>query len=85
MSGSKVQLRDLVEKYLGAAGGYGCEVAIASLGFSREVVEEAFSVFDEDYQIGRFFHFRRGPGESYSIDGFPQTHVAIDAEIQGIL
>jgi hypothetical protein len=85
MSGSKVELREIVEKYLSAAGGYGREVAISSLGFSREQVEEAFSVFDEDYHIGRFFRFRHGPGESYTIDGFPQTHVAIGAEIQEIL
>lgn len=85
MSGSKLQLREVVEKYLGAAGRYGSEVAISTLGFSREEVEEVFSAFDEDYHIGRFFHFRQGTGEAYNIDGFPQTHVAIDAEIQGIL
>jgi hypothetical protein len=85
MSGSKVQLREVVEKYLGAAGGYGREVPISALGFSREEVEEVFSAFDEDYHIGRFFRFRQGTGETYTIDGFPQTHVAIDADIQGIL
>jgi hypothetical protein len=85
MSGSKVQLREVVEKYLGAAGGYGREVPISVLGFSREEVEEVFSAFDEDYHIGRFFRFRQGTGETYTIDGFPQTHVAIDADIQGIL
>jgi hypothetical protein len=85
MSGSKVQLREVVEKYLGAAGGYGREVAISALGFSREEVEEVFSAFDEDYHIGRFFHFRQDAGETYTIDGFPQTHVAIDDEIREIL
>ena len=85
MSGSEVELRQVVEKYLGAAGGYGREVAISSLGFSREEVEEVFSAFDEDYHIGRFFHFRQGTGETYTIDGFPQTHVSIDAAIQSIL
>ena len=85
MSGSKLQLRGIVEKYLGAAGGYGKEIAISALGFSREEVEEVFSAFDEDYHIGRFFHFRQGTGETYTIDGFPQTHVEIDGEIQEIL
>jgi hypothetical protein len=85
MSGSKVQLREVIEKYLPAAGGYGHEVAISALGFSREEVEDVFSLFDEDYHIGRFFHFRQGTGESYTIDGFAQTHVTIDAEIQSIL
>ena len=80
-----MQLREVVEKYLGAAGDYGREVPISALGFSREEVEEVFSAFDEDYHIGRFFRFRQGTGETYTIDGFPQTHVAIDADIQGIL
>lgn len=85
MSGSKVQLREVLEKYLAASGGYGHEIAISALGFSREEVEDVFSAFDEDYHIGRFFHFRQGAGESYSIGGFPQSHVAIDDEIQSVL
>ena len=85
MSQPKLQLREVVEKYLAAAGGYGHEVALGALGFSREEVEDAFSLFDEDYHIGRFFHFRSAAGESYMIDGFPQTHVSIDASIQSIL
>jgi hypothetical protein len=85
MSGSKVQLREVVEKYLAASGGYGREVAISALGFSREEVEYVFSAFDEDYHIGRFFHFRQATGESYTIDGFPQTHVTIDPDVQSIL
>jgi hypothetical protein len=85
MSGSKVQLREVVEKYLGAAGGYGKEIAISTLGYSREEVEDVFSAFDEDYHIGRFFHFRQAAGEAYTIDGFEQTHVTIDSDIQSIL
>lgn len=85
MSGSKLQLQEVVQKYLAAAGGYGHEIAISVLGFSREEVEDVFSAFDEDYHIGRFFHFRQGAGESYSVGGFPQSHVAIDPEIQGVL
>jgi hypothetical protein len=85
MSGSRVQLREVIEKYLAASGGYGREAALSSLGFSREEIEDVFSIFDEDYHIGRFFHFRLQAGESYTIDGFPQTHVSIDSEIQTIL
>jgi len=87
MSGSKVQLKEVLEKYLAAAGGYGREVALSSFGFSREEIEDVFSLFDEDYHISRFFHFScaAGAGASYTIDGFPQTHVAIDKEIQSIL
>ncbi len=85
MSGYKVQLQELVEKYLAAAGGYGHEIAISALGFSREEVEDVFSAFDEDYHIGRFLHFRQGAGESYSIGGFQQSHVTIDGGIQSVL
>jgi hypothetical protein len=85
MSGSKLQLRELVQKYLAASGSYGHEIAISALGFSREEVEDVFSAFDEDYHIGRFFHFRQGAGVNYSIGGFPQSHVAIDSEIQSVL
>jgi hypothetical protein len=85
MSGSKVQLKDVVEKYLAASGGYGREVALSALGFTRGEIEDVFSIFDEDYHIGRFFHFSRAVGASYEIDGFPQTHVSIDSEIQSIL
>lgn len=85
MSGSKLQLGELVEKYLAKSGEYGREIPISDLGFSREEVEEVFSAFDEDYHIGRFFRFRLGAGENYSIGGFPQTHVLIEREIRTIL
>jgi hypothetical protein len=78
-------LREVVEKYLAAAGGYGRPAALSSLGFSRAEVEQVFSVYDEDYHISRFFQLRNESGESYDINGFPQTHVTIDAEIQSIL
>jgi hypothetical protein len=77
--------REVVEKYLAAAGGYGKPAALSSLGFSRAEVEQVFSVYDEDYHISRFFQLRNQSGESYDINGFPQTHVTIDAEIQSIL
>jgi len=78
-------LRGAVEKYLAAGGGYGRGVALAAFGLGRADTEAMFSAFDEDYHFSRFFHFSNGAGESYSINGFPQTHVAIDAEIQEIL
>lgn len=85
MSGSKVQLKEVVEKYLAASGGYGQKVPLASFGFSREEIEDVFSLFDEDYHISRFFHFSLAAGASYTIDGFPQTHVSIDSDIESIL
>jgi len=78
-------LRELVEKYLAAAGGYGKSVSLTSLGLTREETERVFDVLDEDYHISRFFHFSNAVGASYQINGFPQTHISIDAEIQTIL
>jgi hypothetical protein len=78
-------LREAIDKYLAVAGGYGAPVALSALGDSREEVERIFSAFDEDYHISRFFHFQCAAGVKYQISGFPQTHVAIDAEIRSIL
>jgi hypothetical protein len=78
-------LRELVEKYLAAAGGYGRSIALTSLGLSREETERVFDVLDEDYHISRFFHFSNAAGASYQINGFPQTHISIASEIQTIL
>ncbi len=80
-----MQLREAVEKYLQLAGEYGKIAALSAFGLSKENTQKVFSVFDEDYHISRFFHFRLDSGESYDINGFPQTHVSIDSEIQSIL
>jgi hypothetical protein len=80
-----VTLREAIDRYLAAAGGYGRPVALAALGQSHEETERSFSLFDEDYHISRFIHMRNDSGESFQINGFPQTHVSIDAEIQSIL
>ena len=78
-------LKDIVEKYLAVAGGYGKSIPLAALGDSREDVESTFGAFDEDYHISRFMRFQNDSGTAYQINGFPQTHVAIHAEIQTIL
>jgi hypothetical protein len=84
-----IGLADIVRKYLAAAGAYGQQAPLAALGFSKQEIEDAFGVFDEDYHISRFFHFtREGEADSqiaYQINGFPQTHVFIDADVQSIL
>jgi hypothetical protein len=67
------------------AGGYGQFVAISSLGLSRVEAEKAFDILDEDYHISRFFHFRNDGGETYQINGFPQTHFSIDSDVESIL
>jgi hypothetical protein len=78
-------LHEAIDKYLVVGGGYGKAVALATLGHSHEEVERSFSLFDEDYHISRFIHLRNDAGETFQINGFPQTHVSIDAEIQSIL
>jgi hypothetical protein len=84
-----MSLKELVEKYLAAAGDYGKPVPIAALGISREETERVFDFLDEDYHISRFFHFQdaasAGSGASFQINGFQQTHISIDAEIRDIL
>ena len=78
-------LSELVRRYLAGAGGYGKFMAISSLGLSRSETEKAFDILDEDYHISRFFQFLNENGEAYEINGFPQTHFAIDSEIESIL
>lgn len=85
-----MNLSDLVKKYLAASGGYGKSVALVSLGYSREETQRLLSALDEDYHISRFFHFSNAArasasAPSFDINGFPQTHVSIDPEIQSIL
>jgi hypothetical protein len=80
-----IELKEIVERYLAAAGGYGKQVPLTSLGLSKEQIESLFSTFDDDYHISRFLHFACAAGADFQINGFPQTHVAIDEEIQSIL
>lgn len=80
-----MSLREIVERYLGVAGGYGKVVPISALGLSRAEAEKTFDVLDEDYNISRFIHFMCAAGADYSINGFPQSHLSIDSDIQSIL
>jgi len=78
-------LRELVDRYLSAAGNFGISAALSSFALSHAETERLFSGYEEDYHISRFFNFSQDTGASFSINGFPATHVAIDAEIQSIL
>lgn len=80
-----LRLKDAVEKYLEIAGGYGRPAALDDFKWNREDTERLFSALDEDYHISRYFHFSIAAGGHYSINGFPHTHVTIDAEIQTLL
>ena len=78
-------LREVVEKYLAIAGGFSFLAPLADFGMERQEVERVFGAFDEDYHISRYFHFSRGSGDAYTINGFEHTHVSIDSEIQEVL
>jgi hypothetical protein len=86
-----LSLGDAVEKYRQLAGGFGRPLALASFGLSPEETQRVFGIFDEDYHISRFFHFSLQPAaaghssQTFQINGFPQSHVALDAEIESIL
>jgi hypothetical protein len=78
-------LRELVDRYLSAAGTFGIPAALSSFALNHAETERLFSSYDEDYHISRFLHFSQDAGTAFSINGFPATHVAIDPEIQSIL
>lgn len=81
-----MQLRELVEKYREIAGEFGKVVPLESFGLTREETEQFFGSLDEDYHISRYFHLSKVSGAAaYTINGFPHSHVSIDAEIQTTL
>jgi hypothetical protein len=81
----EMSLREIVDKYLAASGGYGKVVPLSALGLSRAEAEKTFGVLDEDYNISRFFHFQCAAGANFTINGFPQSHISIDDGIKSIL
>jgi hypothetical protein len=89
--GATMTLREIVKKYMALAGGFGRPVALADFGLAQSEIEGVFSAFDEDYHISRFFHFTLDPtleslpGRTFQINGFAQSHVSLDPEIQSIL
>ena len=78
-------LREIVDKYLALAGGFAFLAPLAEFGLQRKEIERIFGAFDEDYHISRYLHFSQVSGPAYNINGFEQTHISIDQEIQTIL
>jgi hypothetical protein len=78
-------LRELVEKYLAIAGGFSFLAPLADFGMEGKEIESILGAFDEDYHISRYIHFIQVSGPAYTINGFEQTHVSMDEEIQSIL
>jgi hypothetical protein len=80
-----MSLSELVSAYRLRAGDFGRPVALSAFALSPTETERLFSAYEEDYHIGRFFHFTESYGQKFSINGFSATHVSIDAEIETIL
>jgi hypothetical protein len=79
------ELRQLVDRYLALAGHFGRAVPLASFGLGEQETSRLFSALDEDYQISRYLKLSREAGTEFSINGFPQTHVALDEAIRTLL
>jgi hypothetical protein len=78
-------LNHLVDRYRVLAGEFGHPVPLEGFQLGPAETERLFSGYDEDYHISRFFHFSEEGGTRFSINGFPATHVSLDAEIGSIL
>jgi hypothetical protein len=85
-AGARVnELRQIVERYLLLAGQFGRAVSLDSFAMGAEETARMFSALDEDYQISRYLKFTRQSGTEYTINGFPQTHVAFEEAILDLL
>jgi hypothetical protein len=80
-----ISLQELYRLYACLAAKPGEPVPLSAFKLSRAETEKVFSIFDEDYHISRFFHFRREHGDEYSINGETVTHVVMDPEIRLVL
>jgi hypothetical protein len=78
-------LHELVSRYRSLAVDFGQPVALSAFGLTRLETERLFSGYNEDYHISRFFDFSELEGESFAVNGFSATHVALDSQIQTIL
>lgn len=79
-----MNLKEVVEQYLGAAGSFGKPVGLAAFGLEPAETEGLFGALDEDYHISRFLHFSHADGDAYVISGDTATHVAVDPAIYSL-
>jgi hypothetical protein len=80
-----LSLREVVDRYLTAAGKFNKPVALSAFQLSPTEIQALFNVLDEDYHLSRFLHFSHIAGESYVISGARVTHLSIDSGIQSML
>ena len=82
---SMISLQELYRLYTSLAAKPGEPVPLSAFKMSHGETEKVFSIFDEDYNISRFFHFRNEHGDKYLINGETVTHVVVDPEIRLVL
>jgi len=80
-----MNLKEIVEKYLAIAGAFTFVAPLADFGLEKSEAERIFGALDEDYHISRYLHFTQVSGPAYNINGFEQTHISMDEEIQSDL
>jgi len=84
-SAPMISLQELYRLYTSLAAKPGEPVPLSAFKLSRAETEKVFSIFDEDYHISRFFHFKNEHGDQYTINGEMATHVVMDSEIRLVL
>lgn len=89
-SGGEMNLQEIIARYKQLTGGaFGRAVALQEFVGTPAEVESAFGLLDEDYHISRYFHFsdqrQSAHDPAFVINGFPQTHVTLDREVEEIL
>jgi len=90
-----MDLAAAVRKYLEVTGGFDRSMHLFEFGLSRAETEEAFSAWDEDYQISRYMVLSRERDEElasfppdarvFLINGFECTHLSFHASIETLL
>ena len=79
-----MSLKELYRLYTSLAAKPGTPVPLSAFNLGRVETEKIFSIFDEDYNISRFFHFSNGEGTAYVIRGESATHLLMDLAIRAL-
>ncbi len=90
-----MNLSELVEKYVEAAGGFGRPVHLSFLGLSKSETEKLIAGFDEDYQVSRYLLLLRETDEAldalpeadrvYRINGVECSHISFQPDVRKLL
>ena len=90
-----MDLAAAVRKYLEVTGGFDRAMHLSEFGLSKAETEEAFSAWDEDYQISRYMLLSRERDKDltafppdarvFLINGFECTHLSFHASSETLL